>query len=65
MQNSNEAISKVKILIAQSCMTIGEVSQKSGLAVSTVCNAVQGKKLSLKTVGKLARALGVDVTEIM
>lgn len=65
MQNSNEAISKVKILIARSCMTIEEVSRKSGLAMSTVCNAVQGKKLSLKTVGKLARALGVDVTEIM
>lgn len=60
-----ESSNNVKAIVARSCMTIEEVSRKSGLAMSTVCNAIRGKKLSLKTIGKLARALGVDVTEIM
>ena len=56
---------KYQLALARSCMTTGEVVEKSGMPEPTVRGALRGRSIHPATLGKIARALGVDVTEIM
>lgn len=53
------------LAMARACITPGELSAKAGVGTQCIRNATNGKNLLPATVGKLARALGVDVTEII
>lgn len=53
------------LAMARACVTPGELSQKAGVGSQCIRNAANGKNLLPATVGKIARALGVDVTEII
>ena len=53
------------VAMARACMTPGALSKKAGLGSQCIRNASSGKSLLPATVGKIARALGVDVTEII
>lgn len=53
------------VAMANSCMTSEDVRKKSGLPRGTFLNAVTGKSVRPITVGKIAKALGADVTEII
>lgn len=56
---------KYQIALARACMTTGEVIKITGMPAPSVHGALYGKSVRPATLGKIARALGVDVTEIM
>lgn len=59
-------LSKVRIYQAKECLTIYELASKSGLAKATITRILSGKKNpSVKSAGLLARALNVDITDIL
>lgn len=59
-------LKKLKILQAKACLSVNELAEKSGLKRSTVSKIINGVTTpSIKSVGLLARALNVDVTEII
>ena len=39
--------------------------EAAGIPRGTLCTAMSGKSVRPETIGKIARALGVDVTEII
>lgn len=53
------------VAMARACTSPGELSKKAGLGTQSIRNAVNGLNLMPATVGKIAAALGVDVTEII
>lgn len=56
---------KLELAMARACMTSAELFVASGLPRPTVQNAVVGKGVRPATVGKIAKALGVDPAEIV
>ena len=57
---------KLMLAMARQCISLQEVAEKANLPYVTLKKALTGKRSTLpKTVGKVARALGVDVTEII
>ena len=55
----------VKLAMARACLSRGEVAEKAKLPVVTVSKAINGGNARPDTIGKIAKALGVDVTEII
>lgn len=59
-------VDRKKYEIAQARVCMGQKAlEKAGIPKGTLCRIVSGKELRPETVGKLAKALGVDVTEIV
>lgn len=57
---------KMNIVIARSCLTMKELSEVSGVNVTTLSRINKGKqKPSMKTIGRIAKALKVDVEELV
>lgn len=56
---------KFAIALANSGLTIGEVAQRGGLSRQRLHMIVNSKRASAQAVGKVAKALGVDVKEII
>lgn len=56
---------KVEIILARKCMASGELYKKAGITHVSYNRAVSTKSSRADTIGKIARALGVDVTEIL
>ena len=56
---------KLKIEMARTCMTIDGLSKAAEMPLVTVQRVSKGNNVKPATLGKIARALGVDVTEIM
>ena len=59
-------IQKLQIAMANACMNKTELADSVGISKITVSTYFSGKRNpSLKTVGKIAKALTVPVTEII
>lgn len=59
-------LSKVKIAMARECLSVNDLVEKSGLGRATVSKIVNGKvEPTTKSIGLLAKALNVDVEEII
>jgi DNA-binding helix-turn-helix protein len=56
---------KLNIAMARALLTGTGLSQKAGISTATLVRAGKGKSIKQPTVGKIAQALGVDVTDIM
>ena len=56
---------KVEAMLARDSLTRTEVSKRSGISRQSVSCILQRGTCSTVNAGRLARALGVDVTEIM
>lgn len=56
---------RFNISIAKKCLSIKELSNLSGVSTVTLNKLKQGNVTTPKTIGKIARALEVDVTEII
>ena len=54
---------KVEIAMAKSSISVIELSKK--ISKTTFTQAMAGKNVRPATVGRIAKALGVDVTEII
>lgn len=62
----NINLKKLKIAQAKACLSIDEIVKKTGLGRATVSKIFNGKiSATPKTVGLLAKALNVDVEEIV
>lgn len=59
-------INKVELLIAKMGMSAKEFSEHSRINETTLCRIRNGRQApNIKTIGKLAKALKVDVEEIV
>jgi len=56
---------KIDLLIAEKEMLQEEVCKKAGLTQQTLSGIRRTERASLATIGKIARALGVSVTDII
>lgn len=56
---------KLKIAMAKACMNTSDLQKASEMPRPTVNNVVSGKNSRPGTIGRIAKALGVDVTEII
>lgn len=55
---------KIMLARARACMSQKDIIN-AGISVGTLYRALSGKNLRPSTAGKIARALGVDVSEII
>ena len=51
--------------MARTCCTMKKLSALSGVSVQTLRNIKAGKAIFPETAGKIARALGVDVADLL
>lgn len=56
---------KVEVAMAKSCLNPFQVAQLAQCQYQTFRNAITGSNCKPATVGRIAAALGVDVTEII
>lgn len=56
---------KLEIAMARACMNIADLQKVTNMPRATICNAIAGKDVRTATAGRIAKALGVDVTEII
>ena len=56
---------KLELAMARACMSTGDPVKKSAMPRPTVNNVIMGRDVRPATIGKIARALDVDVTDIL
>lgn len=56
---------KLELAMARACMSPADLANKAVLPRPTLNNAIVGRDIRLVTAGRIAKALGVDVTEIL
>ena len=56
---------KLELAMARACMNSADLPKAAGLPRPTVQNAIVGKGIRPGTLGKIAKALGVDPVEII
>ena len=56
---------KLEIAMARSCIATEELAVKAEMPLSTVKNVIAGRSVRPVTLGKVARALGVDPDSIL
>lgn len=56
---------KLKLAMARACINTEDLQAASGLPRPTINNVISGRSVRPGTIGRVAKALGVDVTEIM
>ena len=55
----------MQLRMARKCMGVHDLLKKADLPRGTYNNVISGKKVRVETIGKIAKGLGVDVTEII
>ena len=56
---------KLELAMARACMNTTDIALKTEMPRPTVNNVITGRSIRPATIGKVAKALGVDVTEIL
>ena len=56
---------KLEIAMANACMNTEDVQKATELPRPTLNNVISGRNVRPGTIGRVAKALGVDVTEIL
>lgn len=56
---------KLELAMARACLNTADLPAAAGLPRPTVNNAIVGKGVRPGTLGKIARALGVDPAELI
>lgn len=56
---------KLEIAMARECMSAEDLRATSRMPRTTVNNVIEGRSVRPATIGRIAKALGVDVTEIL
>lgn len=56
---------KLELAIARACMDKVDLAKKSAMNRKTVSNVIAGRDVKPATLGKIARALDVDVADIL
>jgi len=58
-------VAKIKIIMANGCIEVRELQRKAEMPRPTLNNVLSGCSVRPATLGRVARALGVDVQTIM
>lgn len=58
-------ILNIKIVMAKECLSVHDICKNSQLPKTTLNNVMSGRSVRPATLGRVARALGVDVSDIM
>jgi len=56
---------KLYLAMARACMTTADLTEKTGMPRPTLNNIIVGRNAMPANVGRIAKALGCDVTDIM
>lgn len=56
---------RLELAMARACMNTTDLCVKAAMPRPTLNNAITGKSVRPGTIGRIAKALGVDVTEII
>lgn len=56
---------KLNLAMARACMNPEDLQSKTKISMPTIYNAISGKSVRPATLGRIAKALEVDVTEIL
>lgn len=56
---------KIRVILAQKEMNQSNLAKKCGMRPQALSEILSRGTCTLKTIGKIANALGVDVTEIL
>lgn len=56
---------KLVLAMARACMNTEDLAESTKMPRPTVNNVITGRSVRPRTMGEIARALGVDVTEII
>lgn len=56
---------KIKIAMARACMNSGDLAKAAGISGNGLQVIFKRGRASTATIGKIARALSMDVTEIL
>ena len=56
---------KLELAMARACMNAADLAQEAELPRPTVNNVIVGRSVRTGTVGRIAKALGVDVLDII
>lgn len=57
---------KLQIAMARRCMDTKDLSKKIGCTTTSIQQIVSGRRgVPIKKLGEIAKALGIDVTEIL
>ena len=56
---------KLETAMARECINTYELAKKADMPIPTLNNVIRGKSVKPATIGKVAKALNVDVTEIL
>lgn len=56
---------KLELAMARACMDTVDLAKKSAMNRKTVSNVIAGRDVRPATIGRIACALGVDVTDIL
>lgn len=59
------SIVKLRIIMANNCIEIRDLQKKAEMPRPTLNNVISGRSVRPATLGRVAKALGVDVREIM
>ena len=55
----------MELAIARACMNTKDIAKESGMPEQTVKNVLYGRNVKPRTLGKFAKAIGVDPAEII
>lgn len=55
----------LKLAMARACMNTADIVKKSNMPEPSVKNVISGRSVKPATLGKVAKALGVDPVEII
>lgn len=58
---------KARLVMADHCMSMADVTRKAGLSNTTLYKIMKGdgRNASIKTIGRIAKALGVPVQDLI
>lgn len=56
---------KFAVALANSGLTVGEAAERAGMSRQRFHMVLNSKRATAQAIGKVARGLGVDVTEII
>ena len=56
---------KLKIAMARAYMNTADLSVKAEMPIQTINGVLRGRSIRPATLGRIAKALGVDVTDIL
>lgn len=56
---------KLELAMASACMNTEDLQRESNMPRPTINKVISGRNVRLGTIGRVAKALGVDVTEIL